>query len=85
MKKILFSFVCAVMAASGAFALPEFKLSAGAGGYFTSDFGGGAKASGGGGIYQKKPPMPAAAVLHFLTQLMRNCRWAFLAAAVQRK
>jgi opacity protein-like surface antigen len=34
--------VLAVMAAGSAFAqMPEFKLSAGAGGYFTSDFGGG--------------------------------------------
>jgi hypothetical protein len=31
----------AAVSAAGAFALPEFKLSAGAGGYFTSDFGGG--------------------------------------------
>ena len=36
----------AVLAAGNAFAqMPEFKLSAGAGGYFTSDFGGGVKNS----------------------------------------
>jgi hypothetical protein len=38
----------AAVSAAGAFALPEFKLSAGAGGYFTSDFGGGVEVSGGG-------------------------------------
>jgi len=41
-KGFLMVVVAAVMAAGSAFAqVPEFKLSAGAGGYFTSDFGGG--------------------------------------------
>jgi hypothetical protein len=40
----------------GAFALPEFKLSAGAGGYFTSDFGGGVEASMGGQSGSMKTP-----------------------------
>ena len=38
-KKRFIVLVLAVFIAGGAFALPEFKLSAGAGGYFTSDFG----------------------------------------------
>jgi hypothetical protein len=45
MKKRMLLLVLAAVVAGGAFALPEFKLSAGAGGYFTSDFGGGAEAS----------------------------------------
>ena len=39
----------AVAAAGGAFAQPELKLSAGAGGYFASDFGGGWQYAGSGG------------------------------------
>ncbi|GHU03965.1 hypothetical protein FACS1894147_08560 [Spirochaetia bacterium] len=48
MKKLVLFLVLAALVAGGAFALPEFKLSAGAGGYFTSDFGGGVEASFGG-------------------------------------
>jgi hypothetical protein len=40
MKKLMLLSVLAAVAAGGAFALPEFKLSVGADGYFTSDFGG---------------------------------------------
>ena len=43
-RKGLVVLVLAVLAVGNAFAqMPEFKLSAGAGGYFTSDFGGGYK------------------------------------------
>jgi hypothetical protein len=45
-KRIFLGLVLAAVAAGGVFALPEFKLSAGGGGYFTSDFGGGVEASG---------------------------------------
>ncbi|MDR2178162.1 MAG: outer membrane beta-barrel protein, partial [Treponema sp.] len=43
--RIFVGLVLAAFTAAGAFAAPEFKLSAGAGGYFTSDFGGGYKVS----------------------------------------
>jgi opacity protein-like surface antigen len=46
-KKGLLVLVLAIFAAASAFAAPEFKLSAGAGGYFTSDFGGGGEGSQG--------------------------------------
>jgi opacity protein-like surface antigen len=45
MKKLVLLSVLVALAAGGAFALPEFKLSAGAGGYFASDFGGGIEVS----------------------------------------
>jgi opacity protein-like surface antigen len=44
-KKGLVVLVLAVLVAGGAFAQAGFKLSAGAGGYFTSDFGGGYETS----------------------------------------
>jgi opacity protein-like surface antigen len=56
MKKLLLLSVLAAAVAGGAFALPEFKLSAGAGGYFTSDFGGGIEASMGGQTMSVKTP-----------------------------
>jgi hypothetical protein len=56
MKKLMLLSVLVAVAAGGAFALPEFKLSAGAGGYFTSDFGGGAEASMGGQTMSIKTP-----------------------------
>jgi hypothetical protein len=56
MKKLLLLSVLAAVTAGGAFALPEFKLSAGAGGYFTSDFGGGLEMSGGGQSMSIKTP-----------------------------
>jgi len=43
-KKLAVVLILTVLAAGGAFAQAEFKLSAGAGGYITSDFGGGAEA-----------------------------------------
>jgi hypothetical protein len=55
-KRIFLGLVLAAVAAGGAFALPEFKLSAGAGGYFTNDFGGGYEASGGGYTGSIKTP-----------------------------
>jgi hypothetical protein len=55
-KKGLLVLVLAAFAAAGAFALPEFKLSAGAGGYITGDFGGGAEGSGGGQTASYKTP-----------------------------
>jgi hypothetical protein len=45
MKKLVLLLVLAAVVAGGVFALPELKLSAGAGGYFTSDFGGGVEIS----------------------------------------
>jgi opacity protein-like surface antigen len=56
MKKLMLLSVLAALAAGGAFALPEFTLSAGAGGYFTSDFGGGVEASEGGETMSIKTP-----------------------------
>jgi len=44
-KKLLILVVLAMVVAGGAFAAPEFKLSAGGGAFFGSDFGGGFKAS----------------------------------------
>jgi opacity protein-like surface antigen len=44
-KKIFLGVALAAFVAGGAFALPELKFSAGAGGYFTSDFGGGYEVS----------------------------------------
>jgi hypothetical protein len=55
-KRIFLGLVLAAAVAGGAFAAPEFKLSAGAGGYFTSDFGGGAEGSGGGTTISTKTP-----------------------------
>jgi hypothetical protein len=46
MKKLVLFSVLATVVAGGIFAAPAFKLSAGGGGYFTSDFGGGAEGSG---------------------------------------
>jgi hypothetical protein len=56
MKKLMLLLVLAALAAGGAFALPEFTLSAGVGGYFTSDFGGGVEASYGGQTGSMKTP-----------------------------
>jgi hypothetical protein len=56
-KRICLGLVLAAVVAGGAFALPEFKLSAGAGGYFTSDFGGGVEASMGGQTMSVKTPL----------------------------
>ncbi|MDR1301782.1 MAG: outer membrane beta-barrel protein [Treponema sp.] len=55
-KRIFLGLVLAAVAAGGAFALPELKLSAGVGGYFTSDFGGGVKGSSGGYTISGKTP-----------------------------
>jgi hypothetical protein len=55
-KRIFLGLVFAAVAAGGVFALPEFRLSAGAGGYFTSDFGGGFEASMGGKTMSSKTP-----------------------------
>jgi hypothetical protein len=55
-KKVFLGLALVAFVAGGAFALPELKLSAGAGGYFTSDFGGGAEASGGGQTLSIKTP-----------------------------
>jgi hypothetical protein len=44
-KRVFWGLVLAAVAAGGAYALPEFKLGAGGGGYFTSDFGGGVEMS----------------------------------------
>ncbi|MDR0638648.1 MAG: porin family protein [Spirochaetaceae bacterium] len=65
-KKRFIVLVLAVFIAGGAFALPEFKLSAGAGGYFTSDFGGGAEASMGGQTMSRKTPYFGGGGLAFL-------------------
>jgi opacity protein-like surface antigen len=43
-KRLILGLVFAVTAAGMTFALPEFRISAGGGLYFTSDFGGGVKA-----------------------------------------
>jgi hypothetical protein len=56
MKKLMLLWALAAAAAGGAFALPEFKLSAGIGGYFVSDFGGGAEASMSGQTGSVKTP-----------------------------
>jgi len=57
-KRFSVVLVLLVVIAGGAFALPEFGLSAGAGGYFTSDFGGGVdiSASGYGSLGSVKTP-----------------------------
>jgi opacity protein-like surface antigen len=55
MKKLVLCSVLAVIVAGGVFALPEFKLSAGAGGYFIGDFGGGIETSGSQTISTKTP------------------------------
>jgi opacity protein-like surface antigen len=55
-KKGLLVLVLAAFTVAGAFALPEFKLSAGAGGYITGDFGGGIEASMGGETMSYKTP-----------------------------
>jgi opacity protein-like surface antigen len=55
-KRIFVLAVLAVVVAGGVFAQPEFKLSAGIGGYFTSDFGGGAELSMGGLTGSNKAP-----------------------------
>jgi hypothetical protein len=55
-KRIFLGLVLVTVAAGGAFALPEFKLSAGAGGYFTSDFGGGVEGSSSGRTASVKIP-----------------------------
>jgi hypothetical protein len=55
-KKVLVLVVLAVIAAGGVFAQSGFSLSAGGGGYFTSDFGGGIEVSGGGQTITLKMP-----------------------------
>lgn len=40
-KASLLALLIAVLVTGTAFAIPEFKLSAGAGGFFSNDFGGG--------------------------------------------
>ncbi|MDR2177953.1 MAG: outer membrane beta-barrel protein [Treponema sp.] len=56
MKKLVLFSVLAAAAAAGAFALPEFKAGAGAGGFFTSDSGGGVEVSAGGQTMSMKTP-----------------------------
>jgi hypothetical protein len=65
-KTGLLVLVLAAFAAAGAFALPEFKISAGAGGYFTSDFGGGVEASMGGYTMSVKTPYAGGGGFAFL-------------------
>jgi hypothetical protein len=55
-RRIFLGLVLAAVTAGGAFALPEPKLSVGAGGYFTSDFGGGVETSGFGQTMTLKTP-----------------------------
>jgi hypothetical protein len=55
-KKLVLLSVLVALVAGGAFVLPEFKVSAGAGGYFTSDFGGGYEMSASGQITSSKTP-----------------------------
>jgi hypothetical protein len=54
-KRVLLGLALAALTVGAVSALPEFKLRAGAGGYFTSDFGGGAEVSS-GGTYSIKTP-----------------------------
>lgn len=65
-KRILFVLVLAVLAAGGAFALPDFTVSAGVGGYFTSDFGGGVEASASGITMAIKTPYVGGGGFAFL-------------------
>jgi opacity protein-like surface antigen len=55
-KKVFFGLVLAAFAAGSLAALPDFSLSAGAGGYIGGDFGGGIKLEGGGQEYAIKMP-----------------------------
>jgi len=67
-KKYLFLMFAAVFTATatGAFAIPEFRASAGVGGYFTSDFGGGFTASGIGEKVNAKSPYAGGGGFAFL-------------------
>ena len=58
--------ILAVIATGRAFAQPEFKLSAGIGGYFTSDFGGGYEASMGGESMSVQTPYAGGGGFIFL-------------------
>jgi hypothetical protein len=60
--KGLLVLVLAAFTAIGAFALPELKLSAGGGGYITTDFGGGAEASYMGQTGSSKNPYTGGGV-----------------------
>ena len=55
-KKGLLVFVLVVFVVCGAFSFPQFRLSAGGGLYFTSDFGGGVETSVYGIKYHKNTP-----------------------------
>jgi len=65
-KKILFLMVLAIFGVVGAFAQPEFKVSAGFGGYFTSDFGGGVEISYAGFNGHLKTPYVGGGAFVFL-------------------
>jgi hypothetical protein len=68
MKKTFFVFVLATFVVGGIFAMPEFRFSIGAGGFFTSDFGGGVEASvsGFGNIGNIKTPYAGGGGFVFL-------------------
>jgi opacity protein-like surface antigen len=68
----------AVLVAGNAFAqMPEFKLSAGAGGYFTSDFGGGAKNAS---SYELKLPYAGGGGFAFFDATFAELSFGFFAA-----
>ena len=73
--------VIAVLVVGGAFAqMPEFKLSAGAGGYFTSDFGGGYEYTVGSNLYENKIPYYGGGGLVFFDATYVELSLGFFAA-----
>jgi hypothetical protein len=83
MKKLMLLSVLAMVAAGGVFALPEFKLSAGGGGYFTSDFGGGVEASMSGQTMSIKTPYAGGGGFVFFDATFAELSLVFLAVALQ--
>ena len=67
MAKKISCIIVIIFVAYGLFAQPEFKLSAGFGGYFTSDFGGGVEGTGMGFIFtnMKTPYFGGGAFVFF--------------------
>ena len=76
-KKGLVVLVLVALVAGGAFAQAEFRLSAGVGGYFTSDFGGGMEASAGGYTVSVKTPSAGGGGYVFLDATYAELSFGF--------
>jgi opacity protein-like surface antigen len=85
MKKLILLSVLAAVVAGGAFAAPDLKLSAGAGGYFASDFGGGIESSRGGQTSSSKTPYIGGGGFAFFDATYAEVSVGFLVGSMTRE